>query len=188
MTVEEHRLLTQDERTELYNLIDNSMPQAQGIKESFGTYNFYMDERSHFYSDPLLSIDCRTRLTKLGVQGNKMSTSTYESEPSMDYLDVQKWLSEEIDTSDIGLDIHEHQAFRNELDPGIGFSEILSSFDIGTNDTIRGSAAHLPIIVENQYPMEKSIDIDPINSDVGTLLHLDCLSFQIGSISEILRR
>jgi hypothetical protein len=43
MTVEEHRLLTQEERTELYNLIDNSMPQAYGIEASSGAYNFHMN-------------------------------------------------------------------------------------------------------------------------------------------------
>jgi hypothetical protein len=178
MTVDEHRLLTQDERTELYNLIDNSMSQAYGTEESSGTYNFYMNERSHSYFDPLLPINRQVRPAKLGFQGNKMSKSTYE--PSMDYLDVQKWLSEEIDPSDVGLDTHGRHAFRNEFDPSFGFSDILSSLDdtYGTNE----SATHLHTRVQNQYSLETSIDIDPVNNEVCTVLCLDHLRFQIDSI------
>lgn len=182
MTVEEHRLLTQEERTELYNLIDNSMPQAYGIEESSGTYNFYMNERSHSYFDPLLPTNRPVRPAKLGFRGNKMSkSSTYE--PSMDYLDVQKWLSEEFDPSDVGLeslDTHGRHAFRNEFDASFGFSDILSSL----NDTygIDESTAHLHTRVQNQYSLETSIDIDPVNNEVCTILCLDHLLFQIGSI------
>lgn len=179
MTVEEHRLLTQEERTELYNLIDNSMPHASGIEESSGTYNFYMNERSHSYFDPLLPINRQVRPAKLGFQGNKMSKSTYE--PSMDYLDVQKWLSEEIDPSDIGLDTYGRHTFRNEFDPSFGFSDILSSLD-DTYGTINESAAHLHTHVQNQYSLETSIDIDPVNNEVCTILCLDYLLFQTGSI------
>ena len=178
MTVEEHRLLTQEERTELYNLIDNSMPQAYGIEESSGTYNFYMNERSHSYLDPLLPTNRQVRPAKLGFRGNKMSkSSTYE--PSMDYLDVQKWLSEEFDPSDASLDTHGH-AFRNEFDASFGFSDILSSL----NDTygINESTAHLHTRVQNQYSLETSIDIDPINNEVCTILCLDHLFFQIDSL------
>ena len=177
MTVEEHRLLTQEERTELYNLIDNSMPQAYGIEESSGTYNFYMNEQSHSYLDPLFPTNRQVRPAKLGFRGNKMSkSSTYE--PSLDYLDVQKWLSEEFDPSDVGFDTNGH-AFRNEFDASFGFSDILSSL----NDTygINESTAHLHTRVQNQS-LETSIDIDPINNEVCTILCLDHLSFQIGSI------
>ena len=177
MTVEEHRLLTQEERTELYNLIDNSMPQAYGIEESSGTHNFYMNERSHSYFDPLLLTNRQVRPAKLGSQGNKMSKSTYE--PSMDYLDVQKWLSEELDPSDVGLeslDTHGRHAFRNEFDASFGFSDILSSLD-DTYGTINESTAHLHTRVQNQYSLETSIDIDPVNNEVCTILCLDDLLF-----------
>ena len=177
MTVEEHRLLTQEERTELYNLIDNSMPQAYGIEESSGTYNFYMNERSHSYFDPLFPTNRQVRPAKLGFQGNKMSKSTYE--PSMDYLDVQKWLSEELDPSDVGLeslDTHGRHAFRNEFDASFGFSDILSSLD-DTYGTINESTAHLHTRVQNQYSLETSIDIDPVNNEVCTILCLDDLLF-----------
>ena len=177
MTVEEHRPLTQDERTELYNLIDNSMPQARGIEESSGISNFYMCERSHFYSDPLLSVNHQVRPEELGVQENKMSKSTYDSEPSMDYLDVRKWLSEEIDLSNVSFDIHDRHAFRNEFDPSFGFSDILS-FDAGSYGAISGSATHLPMHVQNQYSVEKSVDIDPIN-EVRIIFRSD-LPFPIG--------
>ena len=178
MTVEEHRLLTQEERTELYNLIDNSMPQAYGIEESSGNYNFYMNERSHSYSDPLFPINRQVRPAKLGFEGNKMSKSTYE--PSLDYLDVRKWLPEEIDPSDVGLDTYERHAFRNEFDPSFGFNDILSSLD-DTYGTINESAAHLHTHVQNQYSLETSIDIDPVNNEVCTILCLDHLLLQIGS-------
>ena len=167
MTVEEHRLLTKDERTELYNLIDNSMPQAHGIEESSGIYDFYMNDRSHPYFDPLLHINGQVKPAKLRVLGNTMSGSTYDSEPSMDYLDVRTWLSEDIDLSDVGLDTHQRHAFRNEFDPSFGFSDILSSLDAGSDcDITNGSAAHLPMHIQTQYSLEKSIDIDPINSEV----------------------
>ena len=182
MTVEEHRLLTQEERTELYNLIDNSMPQAYGIEESSGTYNFCMNERSHSYFDPLLPTNRQVRPAKLGFQGNKMSKLTYE--PSMDYLDVQKWLSEEIDPSDVGLeslDTHGSHAFRNEFDASFGFGDILSSLD-DTYGTINESTAHLHTRVQNQYSLETSIDIDPVNNEVCTILCLDHLLFQVDSI------
>jgi hypothetical protein len=181
MTVEEHRLLTQDERTELYNLIDNSMPQTYGIEESSGTYNFYMNERSHSYFEPLLPTNRQVRPAKLGFQGNKMSKSPCE--PSMDYLDVRKWLSEENDPSDVGLeslDTHGRHAFRNEFDASFGFSDILSSLD-DTYGTINESTAHLHTRVQNQYSLETSIDIDPVNNEVCTILCLDHLLFQIGS-------
>ena len=180
MTVEEHRLLTQEERTELYNLIDNSMPQAYGIEEPSGTFNVYMNERSDPYFDPLLPTS-QVRPAKLGFRGNKMSkSSTYE--PSMDYLDVQKWLSEEFDPSDVGLeslDTHGRHAFRNEFDASFGFGDILSSL----NDTygISESTAHLHTRVQNQYSLETSINIDPINNEVCTILCLDRLLFLIGS-------
>ena len=177
MTVEEHRLLTQEERTELYNLIDNSMPQAYGIEESSGTYNFYMNERSHPYFDPLFPINRQVRPAKLGFEGNKMSKSTYE--PSMDYLDVRKWLPEEIDPSDVGLDTYGRHTFRNEFDPSFGFNDILSSLD-DTYDTINESAAHLHTHVQ-KYSLETSIDIDPVNNEVCTVLCLDHLLLQIGS-------
>ena len=173
MTVEEHRPLTQEERTELYNLIDNSMPQAYGIEESSGTYNFYMNERSHSYFDPLLPTNRQVRTAKLGFRGNKMSKSpTYE--PSTDYLDVQKWLSEEFDPSDVGLesfDSHGRHAFRNEFEASFGFNDILSSL----NDTygINESTAHLHTRVQNQYSLETSIDIDPVNNEVCSILLLD---------------
>jgi len=176
MTVEEHRLLTQEERTELYNLIDNSMPQAYGTEAS-GTYNFYMDERSHSYLNPLLPTNLQVRPAKLGSQGNKMSISTYD--PSMDYLDVRKWLSEEIDPSDVGLeslDTHGRHAFRNEFDASFGFSDILSTLD-DTYGTINESTAHLHTRVQNQYSLETSIDIDPVNNEVCTILCLDHLLF-----------
>jgi hypothetical protein len=166
MTVEEHRLLTQDERTELYNLIDNSMPQAYGIEESSGTYNFYMNERSHSYFDPLHPINPQVRLAKLGAQGNKMSKSPHDSEPSMDYMDVRKWLSEEIDFSDIGLDTHGRHTFRNEFDLSLGSSEILSSLD-DNYGTFVESAAHLRM---REHSSETSIDIDVINNEVCTIL------------------
>jgi hypothetical protein len=176
MTVEEHRLLTQEERTELYNLIDNSMPQTYGTEESSGTYNFYMNE-SHSYFEPLLPTNRQVtvRPAKLGFQGNKMSKSPYE--PSMDYLDVRKWLSEEIDPSDVGLeslDTHGRHAFRNEFDASFGFSDILSSLD-DTYGTINESTAHLHTRVQNQYSLETSIDIDPVNNEVCTILCLDYL-------------
>ena len=168
MSVEEHRLLTQDERTELYNLIDNSMHQTHGSS------GFYMKES---YFDPLLPINRQVTPAKLGVQGHKMSESTYDPEPSMDYLDIRKWLSEEIDVSEVGLDTYERHAFRNEFDPNFGFSDILSSLDAGTYGTINEPAAHLPM--RNQYSLEKSIDTDPMKSEVCTIFRLHHLSFQI---------
>jgi antiviral helicase SKI2 len=177
MTIEEHRLLTQDERTELYNLIDNSMPQAHGIEESSGTYNFYMNERSHSCFDPLFPINRQVSPAKLGVQGHEILKSPYDSESSMDYVDVRKWLSEEIDLSDIGLGTHGRYSFRNEFDPSLGVSDILSSLD-GTCDTISGSAARLHMHVQNQYPLQTSIDIHAIN-EVCSLLYLDHPPFQI---------
>ena len=169
MTVEEHRLLNQDERTALYNLIDNSMPHAHGIEESSGTYDFYMNEQSYF--DPLLPINRPVRLAKLGVQEM--------SESSMDYGDVRNWLSEEIDLFDVGLD--GRHAFRNEFDPSVGFSDILYSLD-DTCGTINESTAHLHMRVQSQYSSERSIDIDAINNEVCTILCFDYLFSQIGSI------
>ena len=180
MTIEEHHLLTHHERTELYNLIDNSIPQA--TEESSGTYNFYTNKRSHSDFGPLLPVNRQVRPVKLLVQENKMSQSPYESEASMDYVDVRKWLSEEIDLSDAGLDTHGRHAFRNEFDPNLSFGDILSSFD-GTDGTI-GSAAHLHMHVQNQYSLETSVDIDPIDNEVCTIHCLDHLPLLIGSTLE----
>lgn len=87
--VEEHRPLTEMERTELYNLINNSIGSPEGIQESRGTYCAYMKERSRLYYDRLFFRTSYRAIVHRAHHGSLRSST----KPMEDEVDFRKWLS-----------------------------------------------------------------------------------------------
>lgn len=108
LSVDEHRLLTHEERSELYHLIDRSIPPATGIQESAGSYMRHMKERFGLYHEHLQFTmqkgrrepDNRALLARgqkrASLQLNlvaKPLTSFGVSEPLIDTVEFDKWVS-----------------------------------------------------------------------------------------------
>ncbi|KDR85614.1 hypothetical protein GALMADRAFT_150039 [Galerina marginata CBS 339.88] len=91
VAVDDHHLLTENERTGIYNLISNNIPEA--LEGSAGTYTAYMNERSHSYFDHLLPVSRHSRPWQFGTVDK---TSTSDSQTTTDLPDLQRWLSDEL--------------------------------------------------------------------------------------------
>ncbi|RDB29082.1 hypothetical protein Hypma_015956 [Hypsizygus marmoreus] len=88
VAIEEHRPLTELERSELYALINNSISSTPELEESCGTYGAYMKERSRVYFE---------RLSFKATYGTKIyrahEGSLRSSSRAMgDDVDFTKWL------------------------------------------------------------------------------------------------
>jgi hypothetical protein len=89
MSVDEHRFLTEKERIEFYNLIDQSISPPNGVEECSGTYSAYMKERSRFYFDRLFSKDSQgqSKLYHPNQEDRRLVISPGEAS------DFRKWVS-----------------------------------------------------------------------------------------------
>ncbi|GLB35763.1 hypothetical protein LshimejAT787_0300510 [Lyophyllum shimeji] len=89
--IEEHRPLTQLERLEMYNLINDSIRSSGGIEECAGTYSTYMKERLQNYYDRIsFKTSYGARIYRVH-QGELHSGTTALGDD--DHVDFQKWLS-----------------------------------------------------------------------------------------------
>jgi hypothetical protein len=105
MAVDEHRPLTQEERTGLYDLINGALPGYVNIGESAGTYSAYMKARSHRSIDRHLGTTAFPRNLK---STRPETTDFYANVPEIDV----GWVS-----TDVGY-------IAQEFDPA-EFSQIL---------------------------------------------------------------
>lgn len=97
LTVDEHHLLTPEERTELYNLINNNIPRTRGLElESVGTYNSYMDTKSRSYFDYMLPLRQLNLPWKAAPQAYT-SGAACDLPMAMDFPDMQAWLADDAD-------------------------------------------------------------------------------------------
>ncbi|KAG6897960.1 hypothetical protein C0992_008350 [Termitomyces sp. T32_za158] len=95
--IEEHRALTQTERLELYNFINDSIGISSCIMEQAGTYTAYMKERTQNYFDRIgSSVYCATKIFR-EVLGGLSSDPDISANEDIDY---ENWLSNYIHDSD----------------------------------------------------------------------------------------
>ena len=89
ISVHQHQPLTEAERKEFYNLIDQSISPPNGVKECSGTYGAYMKERSRFYFDRLFSKGSRgqSKLYHPDLENRRPDITPREAG------DFRKWLS-----------------------------------------------------------------------------------------------
>ncbi|KNZ80597.1 hypothetical protein J132_04839 [Termitomyces sp. J132] len=88
--IEEHRALTQAERQELYNFINDNIGVSSGIMEQAGTYTAHMKERTQHYFDRILSqAHYATRIFPETHDG-----LLFDSSVSADDVDFRNWLSD----------------------------------------------------------------------------------------------
>ncbi|KAG5647664.1 hypothetical protein DXG03_008387 [Asterophora parasitica] len=91
-TVEQHRSLTQLERLELYNLINNNIGTSSGIEECAGTYSAYMKERSRHYFDRIsFKASYGGRIYR--AYPDELRSSTKAIGDDVAQVDFKKWLS-----------------------------------------------------------------------------------------------
>ena len=114
MAVDEHRPLTQEERTGLYDLINGALPGSINIGESDSTYGAYMKARSHRSIDRPLGTNRATAFPHNLKSTRPATTDFYANVPEikLEHIDVDCWMS-----TDVG-----HIA--QEFDPA-EFSQIL---------------------------------------------------------------
>ncbi|KAF8963923.1 hypothetical protein BDZ97DRAFT_1919453 [Flammula alnicola] len=135
ISFDDHRLLTQDERTELYDLINNNIPRARGLEEHAGTYNNYMNERSWSYFDRLLPVTRHGRSWKVGVHANNSSTATCDSPMSVDIPDLRKWLSDDLDLYQLAMNVPEYNPIRDSLEENFALADISTGTSGGSDLT-----------------------------------------------------
>ena len=124
MSVDEHRLLTEDERTELYNLINNNIPCASRAGESAGTYNTYMNEKTRSYFDRLLPVSRHSRTSRVGTPAHKPSTITCHSPAVVELPELRKWLSDDVDLYQPVMNTHKFNAASDPLEANLGLGDI----------------------------------------------------------------
>lgn len=111
MAVDEHRPLTQEERTGLYDLINGALPGSINIGDSDGTYSAYMKTRSLRSIDRRLGTNRATAFPHNLKSTRSETTDPYANVPEIK-LDVDCWVS-----TDVGY-------IAQEFDPA-EFSQIL---------------------------------------------------------------
>ncbi|KAF5312166.1 hypothetical protein D9619_002722 [Psilocybe cf. subviscida] len=95
-TVDEHYLFTPEERTELYDLINNNIPRTRGLGlESSGTYNNFMDAKSRSYFDYMLPLH-QLNPWKAAPQAYT-PTAACDLPMAMDIPDMRAWLADDAD-------------------------------------------------------------------------------------------
>jgi len=126
MSVDEHRLLTEEERTELYNLINNNIPCAGGVEESAGTYNTYMSEKMRSYFDRLLPVSRHARTLRAGTQAHKPSTSTIacNSPAPVEFPELRKWLSDDVDLYQPVMNTYKLNPASDDLEANLGHDDM----------------------------------------------------------------
>lgn len=107
--IEEHRALTQQERHELYNFINDSIGISSGIMEQAGTYTAYMKERTRTYFDRIgSSAYCTTKLFQEAHSG-LLSGSNVSADEDIDFGD---WLSDYIHEPDENYRADSYEEFK----------------------------------------------------------------------------
>ncbi|KAF8910026.1 hypothetical protein CPB84DRAFT_1764402 [Gymnopilus junonius] len=110
--MDEHRLLTAEERSELYDLINNNISKA--FEEAAGTYNSYISEKSRSRLDRVNPLSRASRPPKLMSTITRMTT--IDSPLSLDSLDLRKWFADEFDPSQPAMSVHDYHPVCDALD------------------------------------------------------------------------
>lgn len=130
MAVDEHRLLTTEERNELYDLINNNIPGVGGPEDSIGTYTNLMNDQAWSYVDHVLPITRHTSTRaqlKVGAQAGNCSSMVTGSPISMDIPDLRKWLSDDLDLYHPGMNFHEFNPIRDSFEDSFARTEMVAS-------------------------------------------------------------
>ncbi|KAG5639555.1 hypothetical protein H0H81_012226 [Sphagnurus paluster] len=90
-SIEEDRPLSEEERSELYNLINNNIGVFGGIEECAGTYAVYMKEQSRLYFDRISFKTNYGRKIFRATQGELCSSTSAMGDDL--HVDFQKWLA-----------------------------------------------------------------------------------------------
>lgn len=154
MSVDEHRLLTEEERTELYNLINNNIPCAGGVEESAGTYNTYMSEKTRSYFDRLLPVSRHARTLRAGTRAHKPSTIVFNSPAGVEFPELRKWLSDDVDLYQPVMSTHKAD---DDLEVNFGHDDMPNGL-VGTGDIPSGSV-HLDGIPFQQFHNRAALGI-----------------------------
>ncbi|KAG6878176.1 hypothetical protein C0993_011249 [Termitomyces sp. T159_Od127] len=163
--IEEHRALTEMERHELYNFINDSIGISSGIMEQAGTYTAYMKERTQKYFDRIgSSADC---VIFHEARGGLFSDSNVSADEDIDF---RSWLSDYIHDSDDcradSLHYEELKPFEDKSIPNV-LPEYGSTIHIQ-----RSGYTILPSHLINSEPssMEDRTRSDPLRSDCAANL------------------
>ncbi|KAH9486364.1 hypothetical protein JR316_0000428 [Psilocybe cubensis] len=114
ITAIDHGLLTEAERTELYNLIDNNIPMV--LYESVGTYHSFMNEKAQAFFDHMLPMSVQSLRSRSWRMGSK-STKTLLVDSASDCPELHKWLSDDLDIcQSSAIDAFELDAIHDNLD------------------------------------------------------------------------
>ncbi|KAG6873825.1 hypothetical protein C0995_010437 [Termitomyces sp. Mi166 len=89
--IEEQRALTQAERQEFYNFINDSIGVSSGFMEQAGTYTVYMKERTQHYFDRILSKANYAAKIFPGAHDRLFSDSNVSAD---EVVDFRNWLSD----------------------------------------------------------------------------------------------
>jgi hypothetical protein len=137
MSVDEHRLLTEEERTELYNLINNNIPCAGGVEESAGTYNNYMSEKTRSYFDRLLPVSRHARTLRAGTHTHKPLTIPCNSPAAVEFPELRKWLSDDVDLYQPVMSTHKFNPANDDLEANLGHDDMPNAL-VGTSNLPSG--------------------------------------------------
>ncbi|KAF9486359.1 hypothetical protein BDN70DRAFT_987936 [Pholiota conissans] len=112
MTMNEHRLLTEEERNELYDLIDNNIPRVGGADDSTGTYTTFMSGESRSYFD----LPVTSHTDNGSKRAGNHSAVVADSPIALDIPDLRKWLSDDLDLCHSGMNLHALNPIRNSFE------------------------------------------------------------------------
>ena len=114
MALEENQLLSQDERAELYDLINDSVDGRTGLHSA----SFAAGSRT--YSDNIQSMQRRARPNRPDLLANKTATTSCDA----NMYDLLKWLSDDLDLYQPTLEAHDYHPARDSLDGPYGLNDL----------------------------------------------------------------
>ncbi|CAA7264770.1 unnamed protein product [Cyclocybe aegerita] len=114
MMADEDSLLTEGGRTELYDLINNSISRGRPFQDSSGSFNPFTSDGFRSCSSYRLPQSRQTRKVGMYATGAIISSDV----TSADYQDLRKWLSDEVDLYHPTLESHEYNPIRDSLEGG----------------------------------------------------------------------
>ena len=138
MNAEEHRLLTQAERNELYDFIDTNIPRAGSFEDPAQTYDNYMNDQLLPYFD-CFPDTCNTNTRSDWKTGppSIYSSPAFDSPISVDVPDLRKWLADDVEVFHPVMDLHEYNPIRDSVEDSCAISEVT------TREALRADMASL---------------------------------------------
>ncbi|KAJ3509694.1 hypothetical protein NLJ89_g5085 [Agrocybe chaxingu] len=114
MMADEDSLLTEGGRTELYDLINNSISRGRPLRDSSGSFHPFTGDGFRSSSSNRPPQSRQTRKVGMYAAGAILSSDV----TSADYQDLRKWLSDEVDLYHPSLESHEYNPVPDGLEDG----------------------------------------------------------------------